>query len=568
MTCVRKPAPTPKPRRRAPAEVTELAGHAPGSGLVEALEQVDGPVVGHAAPAVLTAVWRQRNHDDALFLAAVHDLGMVYDPDTRLRATEPDEFSADETAKALVVSRRQAQEWFGLAHGLLTRLRPVYRALHDGDLDLPRARAFHLGTRHLDPGAALEVAEALLPEAPGLLRQDLEDRIREWAIALDADAEARRTREAERQAWVFTRRRPDGTADLVGANLPGADVAFSDARLRALARAAKRAGVRTPVDLLASRLYLRLLDGTYATLTDHEIVASLLADQADADRADDSDRPETPDDPEEDGAPADRPRTVAVPLELRARLTTLLGLDDHPGELCGRGPLHPAELRDLVAQHLSGSWRWVLTDLDGRLLSHGLTRRRPRRPGRHPGRTGRGRATVEIAVPIPVLRSIDPDAHPAWAALLRELRGHAEAYTRGVLITNPDGPTAHGADAARRRADSALDRGVRARDRRCRGYACRAPVHAAEIDHTVEHHRGGATRHDNLGGHCHHDHALKTRGGWTLSQPSPGEFHWTSRAGARYVTRPEPVLRALPLPRATQAGHRHRGDADGDDPPF
>ena len=84
--------------------------------------------------------------------------------------------------------------------------------------------------------------------------------------------------------------------------------------------------------------------------------------------------------------------------------------------------------------------------------------------------------------------------------------------------------------------------------------------------HTVEHHRGGATRHGNLGGHCHHDHALKTRGGWTLSQPSPGEFHWTSRAGARYVTRPEPVLRDLPSPRPPEAGHRDRGD--GDDPPF
>src|SRR5690606_35957799 len=66
-----------------------------------------------------------------------------------------------------------------------------------------------------------------------------------------------------------------------------------------------------------------------------------------------------------------RPVTVNVTIPL----STLLGLDDHPGELDGYGPI-PAH----IARHLStaGLWRWVAThDTTGVVLDHGRTRYKP-----------------------------------------------------------------------------------------------------------------------------------------------------------------------------------------------
>lgn len=68
-----------------------------------------------------------------------------------------------------------------------------------------------------------------------------------------------------------------------------------------------------------------------------------------------------------------RPVTVQVTVPL----STLIGLDEHPGELAGYGPV-PAD----VARHLSvaGVWQWVGTDdVTGEAVSHGRTRYTPSR---------------------------------------------------------------------------------------------------------------------------------------------------------------------------------------------
>lgn len=49
----------------------------------------------------------------------------------------------------------------------------------------------------------------------------------------------------------------------------------------------------------------------------------------------------------------------------------------------------------------------------------------------------------------------------------------------------------------------------------------------------------------NLGALCRHTHRLKHLGGWTLTQASPGHFHWTS-AGLTYDVQPRPVTPPLP----------------------
>ena len=103
-------------------------------------------------------------------------------------------------------------------------------------------------------------------------------------------------------------------------------------------------------------------------------------------------------------------------------------------------------------------------------------------------------------------------------------------------------------DERRRRFPRASTaRWVQVRDRFCFGPGCPRPARLCDLDHTHEHGRGGDTVHTNLGPGCWHDHALKTVGGWTLEQPTPGTFCWTSRAGGRYVLPRRPVV-AMDLP--------------------
>jgi hypothetical protein len=57
--------------------------------------------------------------------------------------------------------------------------------------------------------------------------------------------------------------------------------------------------------------------------------------------------------------------------------STLIGIDEHPAELAGYGPLPASVARRIAAE---GSWRRLLTDpATGRLLDYGTTRYRPPR---------------------------------------------------------------------------------------------------------------------------------------------------------------------------------------------
>lgn len=56
----------------------------------------------------------------------------------------------------------------------------------------------------------------------------------------------------------------------------------------------------------------------------------------------------------------------------------------------------------------------------------------------------------------------------------------------------------------------------------------------------------------NLGPVCRHDHRVKHTGGWKLTQPQPGTFHWRSPLGGHYRTHGEflhPMPDPIPSPR-------------------
>ena len=62
-----------------------------------------------------------------------------------------------------------------------------------------------------------------------------------------------------------------------------------------------------------------------------------------------------------------------------------------------------------------------------------------------------------------------------------------------------------------------------------------------DLDHTVPYSPGGKgqTRASNLGPLSRKAHRAKTHGGWTLEQPRPGVFHWTTPSGDRYRVTPD-----------------------------
>ena len=260
-------------------------------------------------------------------------------------------------------------------------------------------------------------------------------------------------------------------------------------------------------------------------------------------------------------------------MEVRVGLGTLLGLDERPGEIPGLGPVDAEIARRVVAaQHRGAEWVFAVVDGAGYLLLAGPLRRRPRYggpPGAGPpgaGLPGRVRGgVVEIHLTVAELHRLvaDPAAGPAadpgvvggWAGVLAEVADRwAERHRlREQLARDPRARFARGA----------LARHVQVRDRTCIGPGCLRSARRSDLDHTRDHGRGGDTVEENIGPGCKRHHADKDRG-WTLRQPEPGVFVWTSPLGRTYTTRGEPIRPDLPEPEPPPEEVDPRDDLDTD----
>jgi uncharacterized membrane protein YgcG len=240
-------------------------------------------------------------------------------------------------------------------------------------------------------------------------------------------------------------------------------------------------------------------------------------------------------------ASASRASNAWAAPEVRVELATLLGVNEHPGEIPPWGPIPAAQARELVAGMASAEWRFVFCDQRGRPTSGGLIQARPasdagvRRAGRRGG-------IVELAVPIEELGEIASCQPPGgrWAPVLAELAGCVE-HSEHALDTDLR-------DAHRRTAGAALRRWIQLRDRRCIHPCCRMPAARSDQDHRIGYAAGGATVGANLSTPCRHDHRLKDEAGWAVDRPESGLTAWTSPLGHRYESRPPPVIAHLPEP--------------------
>lgn len=160
--------------------------------------------------------------------------------------------------------------------------------------------------------------------------------------------------------------------------------------------------------------------------------------------------------------------------------------------------------------------------------------------GRHPHRT----ANVAVNVTVAASTLAGTDDQPAYLHGYGTISAdHARSLARNAtwrrMLCDPDDGQV--VRVARRRHPSPDQvRHVRARNRRCVFPGCARPAETCDTDHTVPYSEGGATDEANLGPLCRHHHRLKDQGPWTLTQPTPGRFVWTTPTERTYTVSPTP----------------------------
>ena len=542
-----------------------------GRPTLAASSSAHGHLTGAEVVVALQDAAREANRQAARVLRLTHEAARSLGADLTARADEAEPFGADEVRAALVLSHAGARRRVELAECLVERLPEVLEMLEAGLIDEPRARAFADTLRDAEDGLAHLVCARVLPEAPGLVLGDLIARLEEVLLALDPGWAARREAAARRRRRVRAWRNPSGTGSLGSYDHPLDRVVGGVARLEALAAAARRAGARAGIEALRADAHMGLVDGLYGGLDDDQIVLALVeqhsggADDdrdAEADRADEAGpaRPAAPSDPAPDAEPrqdaevSPPPRVRTGRVEVRGPLTTLLGAEACPGEIAGWGPVTPGALRALVSSRRRAEWRVVVVEEGGHLLFADLTRRRPE----HCVDGGRYGDIVELWVSRSELAGLEELARelaPTWVPVCRDIVRRFRAWEESGSPVPWDDP-------GRRFPSAALARWVAVRDRSCIGPGCTRPAHDAELDHTVDHARGGPTADANLDPMCRHDHHLKHEGGWSLRQVAPGRFVWTSRCGQRIEVPARPVRRDLPVPSPREDGRWREAPLD------
>ncbi|MGH8921776.1 MAG: DUF222 domain-containing protein, partial [Actinomycetes bacterium] len=318
--------------------------------------------------------------------------------DTPSRASE---FAPDEIGLALRLSRTTAANRLGMAQVLTADLPATLAAWQAGTIDSLKARAI-TETSCLLAGELRGALEArVLPRAGQQTIAQLRAALARAVLVLDPEGAAERHHHRRADRRVVISPDEDGMASL-WALLSAPDATAAYQRLGELARGL---GSDDPRGMDARRADL-LVDLLVDLLTGRRCVTTgdNPAPHCDGDRVEPT-RPnhDRPDDPtrttptatapaEDTAGGSATPHTepaaeagfhdhrcglsrFAAPrkplVSVIVPITTLLGLDDHPGELVGHGPIPAGLAREIAAQ---GTWRRLLTDpASGTLLDHGRT---------------------------------------------------------------------------------------------------------------------------------------------------------------------------------------------------
>jgi hypothetical protein len=258
-------------------------------------------------------------------------------------------------------------------------------------------------------------------------------------------------------------------------------------------------------------------------------------------------------------------------LDLTLPWAAFTGTTDTPAALGRIGPITAPEARRLAGLALrdpATQWRIILTDPADHAIGVARIPRARSDPGTHdparaptrttPARTTTasaaagttgvagmtgviGRVTIVIpagaldTAPVPNTR-LPEGIYTRLVTAARRARDHAHEQAKA----DRDAPCgcAHTTASPAYQPPPRIREHVTARDRTCRHPGCGQPAWHADLDHTTPHDQGGQTCPCNLGALCRRHHQLKQHPGWTLTQPHPGTFHWTTPNARTYATHP------------------------------
>jgi hypothetical protein len=293
----------------------------------------------HDRIIVLRAHARQRAFHDAEYYRAMTSVVAGMGIDDPRWATEA---AAAEIQAALNLTRRATESELSFAIELEQRLPRIWAALLDGDIDLRRAKTFSHATLHLPAAVAQNVVDRIIDHAGNLTSGQLRARLAKLCIEADPHYARDRYHTVVKDRRVVVEPTPDGTAHLFGLDLPAHRATAISRRLNHIARRQHPDDQRT-MDQRRADALMDLLEGK-----DHGSSGG---------------------------------------VHLTVDVDTLAGLNDHPGELNGYGPVI-ADIAQQVAQEFEAAeWRYSVTDpQSGDLIVDGVTRRRP---------TAKTRRTVE-----------------------------------------------------------------------------------------------------------------------------------------------------------------------------
>jgi hypothetical protein len=223
----------------------------------------------YGAAGVAIAARRQTAHTQAAELAAVARItALAAAADPKIGVAEDGRparlcrDALDQISLALTMSPYCTGSWADLAVTLTWRLPGTGAALASSRIDLDRARAIAEATAVLTEEAARSVESAVLPHAPGDTVAQLKDRLHRAVIKADPQGAEDRRKAAQRQADVRLYADPDQTASLTADKLPQIETAAGYARLTAMARARKVAGLPGTLGFHRAQILVGMLQGT------------------------------------------------------------------------------------------------------------------------------------------------------------------------------------------------------------------------------------------------------------------------------------------------------------------
>jgi hypothetical protein len=433
------------------------------------------------------------------------------------------EHAADEIAFHLTDNRAAAQDRMDLSLALRDRLPAMDALVAAGKSDERRCQAVHDITGGLSDDHARRVDAALAPDAPGLGYDALRRRAAKLATSLDPESERERKRRATaKKARVEKFIERSGNYAFGGRELPVQEALAGEAYIRGLAAYLRAHGVKVSQRAAELMCYLDLTQG-------RDPRDRIPPGDGEAEGDDDGGGgagpwPFSPPGPGKPGGRAPFPASI----NLLVPVGTLLGWSTMPGE-AGRDIIDPTALRDLVraaSHHPATRWCVTITGDDRTAIAHGCAR------GQHPwdGKPAPPQAArvTELLARLGV--TLAPIAEPSTG---QPSTGQPSAANPSAASQGAGGQPAEPGYRPSRQ----LQHLIRARNATCPAPGCGASSHHCDIDHTIPW-PDGPTAEGNLGPPCRRHHRAKQAPGWTLHQPGPGVFRWTTPSGRVYETRP------------------------------